>query len=251
MSDETFSENIVVPLTPPRRAALAEFLSRPGRPESAMTIGEVQGFFFSVAASPDLVQPAEWYAIVFGGELPTFEDREQAEGIMGALLSLFNVIVDDVREGGGRLPDEVKVRDDVLKNMDHDSPLSEWSRGFIEGHLWLQKTWQPFEGSLADEFMDVLWTLGFFATGPIAEAMIEEVGDPEKPLEVIVKETCDEFARAASVYAMIGVHLNSLRRERKRSRPAGRDFLRPGRNDPCSCGSLKKYKKCCGRIAQA
>jgi len=22
-------------------------------------------------------------------------------------------------------------------------------------------------------------------------------------------------------------------------------FLRPGRNDPCSCGSDKKYKKCC------
>ena len=21
----------------------------------------------------------------------------------------------------------------------------------------------------------------------------------------------------------------------------------PGRNDPCSCGSGKKYKKCCGR----
>ncbi|WP_430700914.1 SEC-C metal-binding domain-containing protein [Pontivivens nitratireducens] len=22
---------------------------------------------------------------------------------------------------------------------------------------------------------------------------------------------------------------------------------RPGRNDPCSCGSGRKYKKCCGR----
>ena len=251
MSDETFPGNIVEPLTPPRRATLAEYLSRPGRPESAMSIGEVQGFLFSVAASPDLVQPSEWYPVVFGGELPTFEDGKQAEGIMGALLSLYNVINDDVREGGGRLPDEVKVRDDMLANMEHDSPLSEWSRGFIEGHLWLQETWKPFEGSLADEFMDVLWILGFFATGPVAEAMMEELGDPERPLEVVVRETCDEFARAASIYAMIGVHLQDLQRERKRARPAERDFVRPGRNDPCSCGSLKKYKKCCGRIALA
>jgi preprotein translocase subunit SecA len=22
----------------------------------------------------------------------------------------------------------------------------------------------------------------------------------------------------------------------------------PGRNDPCPCGSGKKYKKCCGRV---
>ena len=251
MSKETFSENIVQQLTPPRRAALAEFLSRPGRPESAMTIGEVQGFFFSVAASPDVVQPSEWFPIVFGGELPQFEDRKQAEGIMGALVSLFSVIVDDVREGGGRLPDEVKVRDDVMENMDPDSPLSEWSRGFIEGHLWLQEIWQPFESSLADEFMEVLWILGFFAAGSIGKELMEEAADPETPLEVVVKEACDEFARAASVYAMIGVHLNGVQRERKRSRPAAKDFLRPGRNDPCSCGSLKKYKKCCGRIAQA
>jgi len=25
----------------------------------------------------------------------------------------------------------------------------------------------------------------------------------------------------------------------------------PGRNDPCPCGSGKKYKKCCGREARS
>jgi uncharacterized protein YchJ len=25
------------------------------------------------------------------------------------------------------------------------------------------------------------------------------------------------------------------------------DMVKPGRNDPCPCGSGKKYKKCCGR----
>jgi len=28
-----------------------------------------------------------------------------------------------------------------------------------------------------------------------------------------------------------------------------RDVLKPGRNDPCPCGSGKKYKKCCGKAA--
>jgi uncharacterized protein YecA (UPF0149 family) len=28
--------------------------------------------------------------------------------------------------------------------------------------------------------------------------------------------------------------------------PAGGVVKKPGRNDPCPCGSGKKYKKCCG-----
>lgn len=29
-------------------------------------------------------------------------------------------------------------------------------------------------------------------------------------------------------------------------KPIVRDAPKVGRNDPCICGSLKKYKKCCG-----
>jgi len=29
--------------------------------------------------------------------------------------------------------------------------------------------------------------------------------------------------------------------------PVKRDEMKVGRNDPCSCGSGKKYKKCCGQ----
>lgn len=30
-------------------------------------------------------------------------------------------------------------------------------------------------------------------------------------------------------------------------KPIKRDAPKVGRNDPCSCGSQKKYKKCCGK----
>ena len=30
-----------------------------------------------------------------------------------------------------------------------------------------------------------------------------------------------------------------------RTKPLVRDYLKIGRNDPCPCGSGKKYKKCC------
>ena len=33
----------------------------------------------------------------------------------------------------------------------------------------------------------------------------------------------------------------------KKSKTVVRDEAKIGRNDPCPCGSGKKYKKCCGR----
>ena len=31
--------------------------------------------------------------------------------------------------------------------------------------------------------------------------------------------------------------------------PVRRDMPKVGRNEPCPCGSGKKYKNCCGRVA--
>lgn len=245
-----FSDDIVQPITSVARVALAEFLSRPGRPEDWLSMGEVQGFLFTVAASPEVVLPAEWFPIVFGGELPHFETQEEAELIMGTLLSLYNEINTDVLEGEGRLPPEVEMRDDLLANLDFDAPVAEWSRGFVEGHLWLQEIWDEFTPDLPDEMLTLFWTLGFFATSPIVEDLVEAGGDPERTLDVVVAEAADLFVDAASAYADIGLHLREIRRIQRTKREEG-EFIRPGRNDPCPCGSLKKYKKCCGQIAQA
>ncbi|WP_226912635.1 SEC-C metal-binding domain-containing protein, partial [Halomonas sp. 3D7M] len=32
-------------------------------------------------------------------------------------------------------------------------------------------------------------------------------------------------------------------------RPLRREGPKVGRNDPCSCGSGKKYKQCCGKLS--
>jgi preprotein translocase subunit SecA len=35
--------------------------------------------------------------------------------------------------------------------------------------------------------------------------------------------------------------------EEAKKKPVKRDDDKPGRNDVCSCGSGKKFKKCCGK----
>jgi hypothetical protein len=46
-----------------------------------------------------------------------------------------------------------------------------------------------------------------------------------------------------------GIALAELHRKRFPAHATVRAEPRPGRNDPCSCGSGKKYKKCCGAAA--
>jgi len=41
--------------------------------------------------------------------------------------------------------------------------------------------------------------------------------------------------------------LTELKKEMPTNSPAPAKKVKVGRNDPCPCGSGKKYKKCCGK----
>jgi len=57
--------------------------------------------------------------------------------------------------------------------------------------------------------------------------------------------------RQMSAYDVIARDVADQRRAAERAKPVTirRDVARVGRNDPCPCGSGKKYKKCCGSAA--
>ena len=97
--------HIVGRFTASHRADLVEYLSRPDVQDlEAYTFNELEGFLFSVAASPNLVPPSEWLPMVFGGDLPTFATKREAEKVTGAVLSLYNKIAGDVTKRDGMLP---------------------------------------------------------------------------------------------------------------------------------------------------
>ena len=47
--------------------------------------------------------------------------------------------------------------------------------------------------------------------------------------------------------ALIPAAIRSIDRFFKQTRQLGEGGPKVGRNDPCFCGSGKKFKKCCGR----
>lgn len=85
-------------------------------------------------------------------------------------------------------------------------------------------------------------TLSFFASRRFAERVMAET-DKSDP-EAFATTTVRLFPDAMESYAVLGRSLADAQRaveqEPVRAAPT------PGRNDACSCGSGKKYKKCCG-----
>ncbi len=85
--------------------------------------------------------------------------------------------------------------------------------------------------------------------------LVETPGSKRKPARVIVKTDADRqkliieceengWTHDISVDAEAEEYLNEI--EYLRNRPATVTVAaQPGRNDPCHCGSGKKFKKCC------
>ncbi|MEZ6048004.1 MAG: anaerobic sulfatase maturase [Planctomycetaceae bacterium] len=67
---------------------------------------------------------------------------------------------------------------------------------------------------------------------PLMQAMVQEISAGRAPANVMSKK------RQAGSSTDTAAD--------KKSKPASSPNLLPGRNDPCSCGSGRKFKKCCG-----
>ena len=231
---------------------LAQFLNAPERPEGTMSYCELAGFLFSVSCSPVLVKPSEWLPLVFSESEGGFATLDEAEEILPAIMGLYNHINQDVLEGEPALPPGCTVRSPPIDNLEPSAPLSEWARGFSGGYDWLEDVWDEYAPEEFDEELDiVLLVLSFFASRALAEAFRDEINGqdlgPETTLEEMAGEILEEIPEALQSIAHMGRALYEVEiaEPRIETQPPVRSD-KVGRNDPCPCGSGKKYKKCCG-----
>jgi uncharacterized protein len=238
--------NAIPKFTEAHAARLRRFLSAPGRPEGTMTYPQLAGFLFSVANAPEVIPPSEWLPIVFNEEDAGFETRREAEQIFEAMTALYNECGGLGTEESASLPPGCEIRLPPLANLEADAPLSQWARGFGMGFSWLGDLWDELTpAELREELGAILMMLTFFSSPGLADDYLKEAQGPltlERLAETVVKT----FPDALLGYARMGhTFFQALLEE---SAPEEKSSGRPkvGRNDPCPCGSGKKFKKCCG-----
>lgn len=222
---------------------LRTFLADPARPEGTLTYHELQGFLFAVACAPELVRPSDWLPIVFNEREAEYASMEEAQAILRDVMDLYNEITASARSEHPALPQDCAVRSVPVDNFADEAPLSRWSRGFVSGHEWLGDLWDvDLPDGLDEELGAVLLALSFFASPKIAEQFLMEIR-PSSTLEVESAKVAEVFPEALGGYAYWGRLLERAYDEAAHT-PITVD--KTGRNDPCPCGSGKKFKKCCG-----
>ena len=205
---------------------LDEFLTSDGAPDRSMALSNLDGFLTAVAIGPDGIKPSEWLPRIWGDETPEFLSEEEANRVIGTILGRYNQIITQLRDD----PDRYQP---LIRQNEHGQVIArDWVAGFMDGVALRFHGWQALLKS--KEYRNDF--------APIAVHLTDAQGNsPLNPEEENVKALIEQAAE------LIPAAVRSIDRFFKKMCQLGEGGPKLGRNDPCCCGSGKKFKKCCGR----
>jgi uncharacterized protein len=208
-------------------AGYKAFLASPEAPASAMSAVELEGYLAGLVVAPELIPPSLWLSGIWGGEGPVFDGEAQMRAVFDSVMGHYNAVARRIDTRGVRWKPVYFTRGgqaDVAQ-------CRVWAGGFWKAMMIVRDEWLAL---LDDERTRIL-------VEPFALFADPESREPSTPAD-------DEKRRA---YAdLIPWLLPELRKlaQLNAGEGAGREPRAPktGRNEPCPCGSGKKYKRCCG-----
>jgi uncharacterized protein len=205
-----------------------------------MNLEQLDGFFAALICGPVNVAPSEYLPVILGDEM-ILEDTVNAQPVLQDFLSLimrhWNVIVDTLQSGEVFLP--LLLEDE--KGVSH---ANDWANGFLRGMELRRVEW----AALLDDKEHGGWIVPIFALAH------EHDPDPEmRPYKEPISAEAREKLIVGAAAAVTGIYryFEAQRLVEKHLPDNASTFRRSmpkvGRNDPCPCGSGKKFKQCCGR----
>jgi len=222
------------PLSKSELDHLGQFL-RDCKSGKAMNIEELDGFFAALIGGPEIVMPSEYMPEVFGSETPethAFGTLAEANEILGLLMRHWNNIAGTLSKGEVYPP--LLLEDE--NGMAHGN---DWARGFIRGSHLRHYGWAEL---LADDEHGgcMIPMLTLYHEHDEDPALRPKPIGPEQREKVIISMA----AGLSTAYRYFRQH-GEPKASTRRPKPP-RTGNKVGRNDPCPCGSGKKYKHCCG-----
>ncbi len=208
-----------------------------------------------VAITPTPKLPPEWISALFGDKLLEVEDTKEANRQLKSLTTAYNKLV--------VLNNEQKLvypfGKEMLKKSEDLSTVIEWTKGFFQAirlhpDYWiftreiLSKSKFSTEIDITTCTAIVLWIAEPSSIPELFKAEQFELDENKSMtitarLLVMLPRTIDCMMKYAQAIKD-GVITLQKNRVVKPIEPLA--VTKIGRNDPCSCGSGKKYKKCCG-----
>lgn len=190
--------------------------------DAILGIDELHGFLTAVVCAPSMIMPSEYLPRVFGDR--EWRSMEDAQRAMELLMRMYNEINADLRAGEFVPLFVERQLEDGKTVVIYD----DWCFGFVRG-----MSLRPAEWMIADDkFQQRIFPIAAITDTSPDSKMAKWASENHDMLVELLPGTIQ------------AIHDYLLPR-RKMPVPA-KTAPRIGRNDPCFCGSSKKYKKCCG-----
>ncbi|WP_321800350.1 UPF0149 family protein [Caballeronia sp. J97] len=223
------------PLTEYEFDRLEAFLDALG--DDAMTVEMIDGFFAALICGPELVPPHEWLLAVLGGDY-ALANEQDAQQSLQLLIRHWNTIADEL---------EITLHEDAvylpvlsLDGEDGIAYANEWAEGFMAGIEMRRESWTE----LFEDDERAKWLL------PVLMLYHEDDPDPEFRTDPEAFQDRDAIIQGMIAgLTHIYRYFDTRRQENARRdapEPIRRKTEKVGRNEPCPCGSGRKYKHCCG-----
>ena len=200
--------------------------------EDAMRLDEIQAMLCAVVSGPVPVEPAVWLSEALG-EGAKSDDPAVAETVE-LLMRLNNDVARSLMEN-----DTVEILLYPVEENSEEYDYEAWADAYVYG-AGLAGDWYELAGKHAEDLTELIEPM-FFLNGMLKEDAEESgerwflpaeeariIGDIQENLPVIVQT------------------LYNFWRNKRAGGTVQREEPKVGRNDPCPCGSGKKFKQCCG-----
>lgn len=234
------------PLDEDELAQLDQFLLDLEAEDSMLSISELDGFLAAIVAGPDTLPPSKWLKAVWGGdgEGPEWESEAEFTEVFQAMIRHMNSIAALLNDAPEHFDAFFMYREMEGKTY---RIVDEWCVGFVKAMQLNPKRW--------DDMPDAMTTLApifLFADveSKLASNTLDNMSDEEieacQDLIVPAVREVHSYWRQRRSAAMANPPVVDEFFPSMANEPFRRQGEKIGRNDPCSCGSGKKYKRCCG-----
>lgn len=202
----------------------------------AMPLDFLQGFLCAVASGPDIIPPSVWLPLALG-ESTEYESKEQAQEVMDLVMKLYNSIASSLLNG-----EEFDLFLYGLEDNPDELDYAAWCEGYVYGSQIGDTNWFEAAGEYSPDLSEKLEV--FF----LLSGMLKEDALKHKEPWLSRKEEQKALAKAQEEFpSAISAIYRFWQTKRTPQSPVKRDTPKVGRNDPCPCGSGKKFKQCCGK----
>lgn len=203
---------------------IMQFIDYYGSQKAVGGVGMLDGMLTAIGCAPQPVPPSVWLSAVWGGDelQPAWPDKESAQVFLNLLMHFHNYVMGALQD-----IDHYQAAIDKFVYSESGETVStfvSWSDGFMRG----VEFWDMSEPDVDKtyDFVSIIADMSGF------EGLKQELELTSRQREV------QERILNTAVRGIYKIN-------RHVAVPVIRSEPKVGRNDPCPCGSGKKYKKCC------